>query len=86
MGNVAELISLGKTDLVLASQMLARAFANDPMLAHLIPDAARRRLQAPHMYRCVLRYGLDYGEVVATSPNLESVACGFRRMPHTLPM
>lgn len=74
MDSIAELTALRKADIVRASQMFARAFDNDPLLAHLIPDAARRRSLSPRLYRCVLRYGLHYGRVVATSPNWEGAA------------
>ncbi len=53
--------------------MFARAFQDDPLLAYLIPDSAKRRYLSPRMYRCALRYGFHYGQVLATSANLEGV-------------
>ncbi|MHB0960548.1 MAG: GNAT family N-acetyltransferase [Pirellulaceae bacterium] len=67
-------IPLGKSDILAASEMFARAFHNDPMLAYLIPDSAKRRYLSPRIYRCALRYGVYYGDVVATSANTEGVA------------
>ena len=74
MGKVAELIPLGEGNILSASEMFARAFQNDPMLTYLIPDSAKRRSLSPRMYRCVLRYGIYYGDVAATSANVEGVA------------
>ena len=67
-------ICLTKTGIPPASEMLARAFADDPMLSHLVPNAVKRRRVALGSFRCVLRYGILYGEVQATSTNLEGVA------------
>jgi ribosomal protein S18 acetylase RimI-like enzyme len=73
MSSVTGLIPLGKTNILPASQMFARAFQDDPLLAYLIPDSAKRRYLSPRMYRCALRYGFYYGHVLATSANLEGV-------------
>jgi ribosomal protein S18 acetylase RimI-like enzyme len=57
-----------------ASQVLARAFRNDPLVSYLLPDATGRERRLDRFYRCFLRYGLLYGELQAPSPNLEGLA------------
>ena len=54
--------------------MLARAFQNDPLLTHFIPDPCEIRSKSIHIIQCYIRYGVLYGEVYATSRNLEGVA------------
>ena len=54
--------------------MFARTFHNDPMMSHLLPDAAKRPSLSARSYQCLLRYGIHCGEVLATSANLEGVA------------
>ena len=69
-----ELIPLTKTNIPPASEMFARAFHNDPMMTHLLPDSAKRPSLSAQSYQCLLRYGIHCGEVLATSANLEGVA------------
>jgi ribosomal protein S18 acetylase RimI-like enzyme len=57
-----------------ASQTLARAFWNDPLVWYFSPTACGRELLLYRFYRWLLRYGLLYGEVYAPSPGLEGVA------------
>jgi ribosomal protein S18 acetylase RimI-like enzyme len=57
-----------------ATESLVQAFAEDPLLAYLLPDAASRSRRAFHCLGAVVRYGLLFGEVYATSPNMEGVA------------
>ena len=54
--------------------MFARTFHNDPMMCHLLPNAAKRPSLSARSYQCLLRYGIHCGEVLATSANLEGVA------------
>lgn len=57
-----------------ASAMLAEAFFNDPKLTRVIPDPAVRRDGGRHVFEFDLRFGMKYGRVYATSPDLEEVA------------
>ncbi len=57
-----------------ASQVLARAFFNDPMMLYYLPDVNVRRQVLPVFERIVLRYSLAYGEVW-TTPDLDGLAC-----------
>lgn len=57
-----------------AAEMLARAFGQDPKMGYFVPDEGRRPEITRHHFEFLLRYGLIYGEVYATSPRLEGVA------------
>ncbi|MBT8507580.1 hypothetical protein AZH53_03985 [Methanomicrobiaceae archaeon CYW5] len=72
------LIRLTKDQIEPASGMLVRSFFNDPKLAHILPDEEERRKKGRHLFAFELRYGLRYGRVYATSPNLEGVATWIR--------
>ena len=64
---------LGTTDIERASLLLGRAFHADPLLGYLLPDPVKRDRLSPKGFRCIVRYGVRYGEVQATS-NMEGVA------------
>jgi len=74
MSSSTELIPLTKANIPPASEMLARTFHNDPMMTHLLPNAAKRPSLSARSHQCLLRYGILCGEVLATSENLEGVA------------
>ena len=67
-------IKLDKSLLKPASQMLARAFYDDPFSYYLFPDETQREKKLPHMHRNLLRFGMLYGEAYTTSDKLEGVA------------
>jgi ribosomal protein S18 acetylase RimI-like enzyme len=67
-------IRLSKEQIGPASEMLVEAFFNDAKLTHVLPDENTRRAEGRHIFAFHLRYGLNYGRVYATSPNLEGVA------------
>jgi len=68
------LFRLGKAYVKPAADTLGRAFQNDPLLTYFIPDACERKSKSVHIIQCYIRYGVLYGEVYATSRNLEGVA------------
>jgi ribosomal protein S18 acetylase RimI-like enzyme len=68
------IIRLSKEQVGQASEMLVEAFFNDPKLTHVLPDEHDRKEKGRHIFAFHLRYGLNYGRVYATSPNLEGVA------------
>ncbi len=72
--NDFHLIRLSKDQIEPASEMLVRSFFNDPKLTHILPEEEERREKGKHLFAFELRYGLRYGRVYATSPNLEGVA------------
>lgn len=57
-----------------ASKVYSRAFQDDPGFIYSIPDSFERENKLHYLYEFVIRYGFSYGEVYATSPNLEGVA------------
>jgi len=54
--------------------MLARAFQDDEFFVYLFPSEAEREKKLPCVLECFVRCGVLYGEVYATSANLEGVA------------
>jgi len=47
--------------------MLARAFADDPLTSHLLPDARRRATALPRMFKLLFKLGLPYRACYITS-------------------
>ena len=74
IADLDKLVRLTKAQVKPASGMLARAFQDDPLMAYFFPDASERENKSPHIFEFMLRYGVLYGEVYATSPDLEGVA------------
>jgi len=67
-------IRLQKDQVKTASQILARAFADDPFSIYLFPNEEVRTKKLPLAHKNLLRFGMLYGEVYATSGELEGVA------------
>jgi GNAT superfamily N-acetyltransferase len=57
-----------------SAHLLAKAFQHDPLMAHVLPNAQRRRRLLPALFVIVVRYCLRYGAVYTTS-GLEGVVC-----------
>ncbi len=70
-------IRLTQASLAAAMDTLGHAFTDDPFIKQLYPDAATRQRCFAKTTRCVLRYGLAYGEVYAISQSAEGVAVWF---------
>jgi len=64
---------LPRKDLQRASEVCVRAFAGAPHVEHFFLEGSRRG-DAEAFFRMRIRYGLLFGEVYATSPNLEGIA------------
>ncbi len=71
--NQPEIVRLEDCLQAQASQVLGRAFFNDPMHVYYLPDEDMRRQVLPVIERILLRYCLTYGEVW-TTPGLQGVA------------
>ncbi len=56
-----------------AARTLTQAFQDEPLWIHFIPDESKRREKVHYMFEFVLCYGITYGEVYATSPDMEGV-------------
>jgi len=67
-------IRLRRENLYAVSAVCARAFARAPRIAHFFREERRRCSHADEFFRMRIRYGLLFGEVYTTSPNLEGVA------------
>jgi ribosomal protein S18 acetylase RimI-like enzyme len=61
-----------------ASEVLARAFYEDPQSVYFYPDLAERSKRLRYAFEFTVRYGVLYGEVHATSENLEGIAVWVR--------
>jgi len=57
-----------------AAEVLVRAFWNHPPLQYYFPDEAEREKIAPYFFSLTVFNGIRYGEVHATSPDLEGIA------------
>ena len=67
------LVRLNKSQIEPAADVLARAFQDDPLFSYFFPSARERMNKSPHLFRSLVQRGVLYGEVYATSPNLEGV-------------
>jgi ribosomal protein S18 acetylase RimI-like enzyme len=68
------LIRLEKEQVERASEVLSRAFRDDPELVGFIPDAEKRQRLLLPMFRVSLRHALKHGEAYTVSPAIEGVA------------
>ena len=68
------LIRLEKGQIERASEVLSRAFRDDPELLNFIPDPQNRQRLLLSMFRVALAHALRHGEVYAVSPAFEGVA------------
>lgn len=74
MEELKNLLRLEEKHLPAAAKVLARAFHNEPLKAYLFPDEKIRDSLGVDFFAFMLRYGILFGEVYATSPGLEGVA------------
>ena len=65
------LIQLNKSQVKVASEVLDRAFQDYPLLVGCIPDESERKNKSRYLFEFIIRWGVLYGEVYATSSNLE---------------
>jgi len=74
VADLKNLVRLEESHIELAGEMLGRAFHDDPLLSYFFPDASQRKSQSRYLFGFRVGLGITYGEVYATSPNLEGVA------------
>ena len=65
-----------------ASRLLARAFAEDPILTHFLSDALRRRLALPAFFCTVLEELIPYGQVYTAHVDEDLVGVAAWQPPH----
>jgi GNAT superfamily N-acetyltransferase len=73
-GVSAKIIRLTEPQIPAAAATLARAFHDDPLMVHAIPDAAERTRLLPGVYARMVRFGTLVGEVYAIADTIEGVA------------
>jgi len=71
--DIEDIIRLDKSHIKPAADMLTRAFQDDPVYLHCLPDEYERLEKMPYLFQILLRYTTRYGETYATS-NLEGGA------------
>ena len=71
------LIRLQKSQVELASEVLSRAFIDDPELLRFVPKPHKREELLRSLFRMSLNHGIRRGEVYAVSPQMEGIAMWF---------
>jgi len=71
---LSQLVRVGRHQVEPAAITLAQAFQDYPSFVYAIPDPAERRRKLPPIFTVLIRYGVLYGEVYASSAHLEGVA------------
>ncbi len=69
-----DLVRLNKSHIKPAVEVLTRAFRNYPLSKYFFADELEREKRLPYFFQYVLNYCIRYGEIYATSLNLEGVA------------
>jgi len=72
--DLSDLMRLNKSQVKPAAEVLTRAFHNYPMLTYYFPDEIERDEVSIYFFQSALYSGHKYGELYATSSNLEGVA------------
>src|SRR5438132_14315502 len=62
-----KIVVLRERDLPAAAAALSRAFQDDPLQKYVLPDPVERAAQSPGLFAPLLRYGLNFGEVLTTA-------------------
>ncbi|MCK5157584.1 MAG: GNAT family N-acetyltransferase [Candidatus Heimdallarchaeota archaeon] len=76
--DLSQLYRLRKKDVKTASEVFLRAFVKDPLLLHMFPDEKSQKKYMLEYFRSRINYGFFYGEIYATSPNIEGLAIWFQ--------
>ncbi len=71
--DLGSLVRIREGQVVPASEVLTRAFVDDPDVVQLVPDEHKRARMLSRIFRVELCYGVRRGEVYA-SPGLEGIA------------
>jgi len=74
IADLNNLVRLEKSQVSAASEVLSRAFHDDPLFSSFIPDPLQRKKKLHYLLEMIVHYSVSYGEVYATSPNFEGVA------------
>lgn len=74
INDLNNLVRLEKSQVPAASELLSRAFYDDPLFSSFIPDPLQRKKKLHYLLETIVQYSVTYGEVYATSPNFEGVS------------
>jgi GNAT superfamily N-acetyltransferase len=74
MKELKDLYQFKNIPLIKGAEVISRAFHEDPLYAYIIPDESERKRYFPYIFRAYIWYCLHFGEVYASSPNLEGIA------------
>jgi ribosomal protein S18 acetylase RimI-like enzyme len=72
--NMEDLLLLNHSQIKPAAETMSQAFHNYPVSVYAFPDAGVRQQKMLYFFRFILYYCQRYGEVYATSPQMEGVA------------
>jgi ribosomal protein S18 acetylase RimI-like enzyme len=78
------LLRLGKPHAQPAAEILVRAFQNYPLFKYFYPDNSRRNKVNRYICSVSAYFGIRFGEVYASSPNLEGVAVWVHSAHYTM--
>src|SRR2546430_16049490 len=59
-----KIVALREGDLPAAAAALSPAFQDDPLQTYVLPDPVERAAQSPGIFASLLRYGLNFGELL----------------------
>ncbi len=63
-----------RSDVPSAGRCLARAFANDPLMVHLLPNPKRRDRMLLRFCTLIVQHGIRYGQVFGVGDTIHGVA------------
>ncbi len=72
--SLSNLTRLHKSDINAATEMLTRAFLHDPLLGAIFANKMEKEKLAYYLFQYDLGYCFRYGEVYATSADMEGIA------------
>lgn len=72
--DINNLVRLEKSQVRAASEVLSRAFYDDPLFSSFIPDPLQRKKKLHYLLETIVNYSVSYGEVYSTSSNFEGIA------------
>ena len=72
--NQVRIVPLQPANLHAAAAALARAFQDDPLQTYVFPDPKERAAKSPAHFAPLVAYGLRFGRVFTTAPELLGVS------------
>ena len=69
-----ELYLIQKKDVDKATEVLTRAFHEDPLIRLIFPDPEERKRYAPVLWKFMIKDGIKYGEVYSPTKEIEGDA------------